>query len=217
MKLMALHLRRLFAAGVVVAVIVILAGCSKTATSLPPSATIPKTTIAQPTITGTPGLPSPSVTASTPSATAVTTTAAPTVTPSPSPIPTSTPSPTTPVLSTSTLYPIIGIISPGYAATVPAGDVTISVSVANFNLVDKSGQAAVPGEGHIIYYFDKTPPTVSGQSALTEAGTYAVSANTAYTWPKVSHGAYFFSVQLVNNDNTPLNPKEVFTELVNVQ
>jgi hypothetical protein len=115
------------------------------------------------------------------------------------------------------VYPIIGIITPGYATTVPAGDVTVSVTVSNFNLVDKEGQAAVPGEGHIIYYFDKTPPTVSGQSALTEAGTYAVSMNTSYTWHNVKPGAYFFSVQLVNNDDTPLNPKTVFIDLVNVQ
>ena len=87
----------------------------------------------------------------------------------------------------------------------------MSVVVSNFNLVDKQGQAAVPGEGHIIYYMDVTPP---GTAA---AGTYAASINTSYTWHNVSPGIHFFSVQLVNNDDTPLNPVEMFSEYVNVQ
>ena len=80
------------------------------------------------------------------------------------------------------------------------------MSVSNFNLVDKVGQANVPGEGHIIYYADVPIPTTQGQPAFTAPGTYTVSTNTSYLWTSLFAGVHTLGVQLVNNDNTPLSP-----------
>jgi len=50
------------------------------------------------------------------------------------------------------------IIDPSAESTLRTKDVTISTFVDYFTLVDKTGQTAIPGEGHIIYYLDVTPP-----------------------------------------------------------
>ncbi len=102
-------------------------------------------------------------------------------------------------------------------STLPTGDVTVNLVVSNFNLADKIGQPSKPGEGHIIYYLDVTAPTTAGQPALTDAGTYAETAQTSYTWHNVAPGMHLLSVQLVNNDSTPLNPPIVSKEYVLVQ
>lgn len=81
-----------------------------------------------------------------------------------------------------------------------------SVSVYDFRLNDDAiGKANIPGEGHFIYYLDVDPPTKQGQSALTAPDTYKVSAS-SIPWKNMQPGVHTFSVQLVNNDNTPLSP-----------
>jgi hypothetical protein len=80
------------------------------------------------------------------------------------------------------------------------------VYVDNFKLADKSGQANQSGEGHLIYYQDVTPPLVQGQSALSDEGSYFISTAKTYTWENMSAGRHNLWVQLVNNDNTPLEP-----------
>jgi hypothetical protein len=90
--------------------------------------------------------------------------------------------------------------------TIPPGDITVNIKVTNFNIVDKLGQANVAGEGHVIYYLDADPPTTGGQTATTAAGTFAESVSTTYTWKNVAAGNHKISVQLVNNDGTPLSP-----------
>ncbi len=42
--------------------------------------------------------------------------------------------------------------------------------------------------------------------ATTSPGTFEVSAKTSYIWQNVPPGQHTFTVQLVNNDNTPLDP-----------
>ncbi len=91
-------------------------------------------------------------------------------------------------------------------AVTPDANVSIVVSVTGFTLTDAAGQANVPGQGHLVYYMDVIPPTVPGHPALTAPGTYTVSPNTSYIWPNVTDASHRFYVQLVNNDNTPLNP-----------
>jgi len=113
--------------------------------------------------------------------------------------------------------PAIEITSPANGSTVPAGNITVSVKVSNFSLVDKLGQPSVSGEGHIHYFYDVDAPTTQGQPAVTAAGTYAATAATSYTWPNVTPGTHSFSVELVNNDHTPLNPPYVFKVTVTVQ
>lgn len=98
------------------------------------------------------------------------------------------------------------IISPSAESTSNTDNVTIKTYVERFNLVEKIGQQNSPGEGHIVYYMDATPPIEQGVSALTTEGTYTISTEKTLTWNDVEQGKHTFWVQLVNNDNTPLEP-----------
>jgi hypothetical protein len=107
--------------------------------------------------------------------------------------------------------PIILILTPSASSVIPTGDVTVTTLVTNFNLVKPVGQANAAGEGHIIYYLDAVPPRIPGKAATTDMGTYAEATTTTFTWRNVSAGYHFISVQLVNNDNTPLVPAIINT------
>src|SRR5439155_27343879 len=48
----------------------------------------------------------------------------------------------------------VQIVEPAEGATLNAGDIKVAVEVKKFNVVDKIGQAANEGEGHIHYYID---------------------------------------------------------------
>ncbi len=102
--------------------------------------------------------------------------------------------------------PQIKITAPQSGATVSGPNVMVDASVINFNLVEPTGQANAAGTGHIVYYLDATPPTTPGQPATTLLGTYNATASPMYVWDNVSTGQHNISVQLVNNDNTPLSP-----------
>jgi plastocyanin len=109
--------------------------------------------------------------------------------------------------NTSGGSPTISITQPDNGASVTAGDITVSVDVSNFKLVDKLGQTNVAGEGHIHYFLDVTPPTTQGQPAIPPNGSiWAATASTTYTFKNVSAGSHTISVELVNNDHTPLQP-----------
>lgn len=97
------------------------------------------------------------------------------------------------------------ITAPMDGAALSEGDVQVSVQVENFDLVDKMGEPKVAGEGHIHYYMDVPVPTIQGKPAVSAPGTYVPTPNTTYTWKNVSAGMHNFSVQLVNNDHTPLD------------
>jgi plastocyanin len=101
------------------------------------------------------------------------------------------------------------ITEPKEGAILPAGNITVSVSVKNFNLSNKFGQANVTGEGHIHYFKDATAPTKPGKPAVTASGTWTNTVNKNYTWINVTPGMHNFSVELVNNDHTPLSPPMV--------
>jgi hypothetical protein len=99
------------------------------------------------------------------------------------------------------------ITRPSQGGTVEAGSVTVSVEVKKFDVVDKIGEAPRDGEGHVHFYIDVGEiPTVDGEPATTEEGTYHAQATTEFTWEDVELGAHTFAVQLVNNDHTPLRP-----------
>ncbi len=127
-------------------------------------------------------------------------TSAPSTTPTPAPAPSLAPAPT----PTSILAPSIKITLP--TGNVPAGSVTVTVVVSGFILVDELGKPNIPGRGHIHYFLDANPPTAPGKAAVTAAGTYYSTALTSYTWPDVTPGSHKLSVELVNNDHTPLEP-----------
>ncbi len=88
----------------------------------------------------------------------------------------------------------------------PCADINVSPIAANFTIVDKMGQSPVSGEGHFIYYFDVEPPKAPGQPAYTGGGTYVSTTDSYVTWTGVQPGEYEMWVQLVNNDDTPLEP-----------
>ncbi len=92
---------------------------------------------------------------------------------------------------------------------VAAGDITVTAEATNIKLADKLGQANVTGEGHIHYFLDAEAPTTQGQPAVTAPGTYAATSASSYTWKNVTPGTHTLSVELVNNDHTPLNPPVV--------
>ncbi len=102
--------------------------------------------------------------------------------------------------------PGIMIISPEEGSTIPSGNIIVSVSVTNFSLVNKLGASSIPREGHLHYYMDVPVPTTPGKPAVTATGTFAPKYETAFTWPSVAPGKHKFTVQLVNNDHTPVIP-----------
>ena len=119
-------------------------------------------------------------------------------------------SPATTTATTSVPTPTLTITSPGNNVF-QIGDVAVSVNVTGFNVVDKQGQAAVPGEGHIHYFLDVAAPTTPGQPAIPPSGVWATSAATTYTFHNVTGGQHTINVELVNNDHTPLVPPVVAT------
>jgi plastocyanin len=110
--------------------------------------------------------------------------------------------------------PHITITQPMNGSSIPAGDVTVMVSVTDFNLSNNLGSANEIGTGHIHYYMDVPVPNTPGKPAITAVGTYVPTANESYTWENVQPGNHDFSAQLVNNDHTPLIP--LVYETVNI-
>lgn len=105
--------------------------------------------------------------------------------------------------------PSVRITSPSNGATIQAGDIRIDTAVENFNIVDKQGQATVPGEGHVHFYMDVSPmPSAAGQPAIpaNTSTLWAHVSDDTYTFQNVPPGVHTFAVQLVNNDHTPLAP-----------
>jgi len=115
--------------------------------------------------------------------------------------------------------PGVSFASPEDGDTVDGPDVTLEVDVDDFDVVDKLGQPAVEGEGHIHYYMDVDDvPTEAGRAAVTgDERTYHATADTTHTFEDVEPGEHTFAVQLVNNDHTPLEPPVVEEITVTVE
>jgi outer membrane protein assembly factor BamB len=129
---------------------------------------------------------------------------------------TTSPAPTpTQAAPAATSQPTIKITSP--VVPVLPGDVTVTVAVANFNLVNKLGLANAPGEGHIHYFMDVTDiPTADGKPAIPTNGVWSPSPETSYTFTNVPEGVHTIAVELVNNDHTPLEPAVMYVSSVEV-
>jgi hypothetical protein len=104
--------------------------------------------------------------------------------------------------------PSVFVISPPFDGGIMAGNVTIVVEVTNFTLVSPGGKNSA-ATGHLIYYQDVVPQVLEGVPAFTRPGTYGVSSETTFGWEGITPGTHTFAVQLVNADNTPLNPMVV--------
>ncbi len=100
--------------------------------------------------------------------------------------------------------PMVVLLCPCDGETLASGPVQVRIYLQNFSMVPSTGQPNQANEGHAIYYLDVTAPLKAGSPATTAAGTYVVSTETSYTWPNVPAGQHTFTVQLVNNDSTPL-------------
>jgi len=101
---------------------------------------------------------------------------------------------------------VLYIVKPAADSVIEGNSVSIISYTVNFEIVDKIGQQNKPGEGHFIYYRDVTAPIVKGETAITDEGTYVATTESRYTWQNIPAGEHIFWVQLVNNDNTPLEP-----------
>ncbi|HTY52080.1 MAG TPA: PQQ-dependent sugar dehydrogenase [Methanomicrobiales archaeon] len=115
--------------------------------------------------------------------------------------------------------PAISIVTPQNGATVQAGDIPVTVQVSNFNIVDKQGQASVAGEGHVHFYLDiGTVPSDPAKPAIPSDASvpWAHVSGTSYTFANVAPGTHVITVQLVNNDHTPLIPLAVATATITV-
>jgi hypothetical protein len=98
------------------------------------------------------------------------------------------------------------ITYPDFDGGIGAGNVIVTVQVRNFSLVNGTRRPNARGEGHIICFKDVSPRTEPGIPAETGPGTFQTSYQSSCTWYSVSPGTHTFSVELVNNDNTPLTP-----------
>lgn len=107
-------------------------------------------------------------------------------------------------------------VTPPEGSQLGPGTIALSVKVNNF-IISKDDMGVVnrKGEGHLIYYRDKNPPVNPGEPALTN--TAFVSTELNRLWKDVREGKHVFSVQLVNNDDTPLNVPVFRTISLDVQ
>jgi len=119
--------------------------------------------------------------------------------------------------TSTTSAPTLVITSPTNGATVPAGNIVVNAKVTNFNVVDKQGQASISGEGHVHFYLDMDAPTTPGQPAAPTTGVWAHVSGTTYTFTNVAAGTHTISVQLINNDHTPLIPLVIAKITITVQ
>jgi len=101
--------------------------------------------------------------------------------------------------------PMVVLLSPNDGEILGSGDVQVRIYVQNFKMVGNSSQPNKPNEGHAIYYLDVNAPLKSSTPATTSPGTFVTSVETSHIWQNVLSGQHTFTVQLVNNDNTPLN------------
>ncbi len=105
--------------------------------------------------------------------------------------------------------PAISITSPQNGATITGSSIPVTVSVSNFNVVDKQGQASVAGEGHVHFYMDVSPiPSDPAKPAIPAdaKAAWAHVSGTSYTFTNVTPGTHTITVQLANNDHTPVTP-----------
>jgi hypothetical protein len=108
------------------------------------------------------------------------------------------------------------IVQPKEGSVLSINDVNVSVRAQNFLLNKGSSKENMTGQGSINYFIDVPVPTTIGKLAVSAAGTYVHSQNASYTWKNVSAGTHNFSIELVDGNNTPLNPPVMDTATVTI-
>ncbi|HZD44060.1 MAG TPA: hypothetical protein VE134_08405 [Methanomicrobiales archaeon] len=112
--------------------------------------------------------------------------------------------------------PTINITQPTNGSTIMGPTVTVMVNVTNIDLVDPIIATNVSSnllnhtlEGHILYFLDYPPVTTPGQSSIPPSSanvTWNMTAKTIFNFTNVSPGPHNVSVELVYNNNTPVQP-----------
>ena len=87
--------------------------------------------------------------------------------------------------------PTIELVTPANGATVPAGDVSMSVKTTGLKFVMPSN-TAVAGEGHVHFSLDGGPEQMSDSPD--------------YVYKDVAPGEHTLTAQLVQNDTKPFSP-----------
>ncbi len=64
----------------------------------------------------------------------------------------------------------------------------------------------MPGEGHLHFYLDTDAPIEHDKAAIPSEGEWGHVALTSYFFNIFFAGSHTISVQLVNNDCTPVMP-----------
>lgn len=113
--------------------------------------------------------------------------------------------------------PYAVLLTPSEGSTISAGDIEVRVFLQNFTINENSGVPNKPNQGHLIYYLDVDAPHLHGALATTAPGTYAISTSTSFVWKNVPSGEHTLTIQLVNNDDTPLLPPTAVRANVNVR
>jgi hypothetical protein len=104
-------------------------------------------------------------------------------------------------------FPNPSFVTPGVSRAAPV-QVEVTCKVSHFNLNDDHiHHMNQMGEGHFIYYLDVPPLSLDGMPSTVGPGMMSyVTTNDFQTWPEVNAGEHTFTIQMVNNDDTPLNP-----------
>ena len=109
--------------------------------------------------------------------------------------------------------PALRIISPTTDAAISGGKTTVTVEVRN---ADLSSGAASAKSYHLHYYLDATIPTAHDGSAIPATGAWASSTKTTHEWSITGAGLHVLAVQLVTQDDRPLDPPVVAAVVVQV-
>ena len=126
--------------------------------------------------------------------------------------------------SSSGTAPGVTITSPKDKATITGSNVTMTIQITNFAITPQSmdmnnvqGMQNKAGSGHIHWFIDVPAPTDTSKKAETAEGTWKMHDDTSYTFTNVQPGTHTLSVELVNNDMTPLSQPVYQTITVMVQ
>jgi hypothetical protein len=127
----------------------------------------------------------------------------------------------------------VDITETGNATPSTTADVKLSVKINNFDLTTNVPTATPTGataQGLIKYSFDmakETPgvspgappvsvPIATTNSAEATPGTSILSTDTSFTFNNVPEGVHTFTIELVKNDGSSLDPKAYINIEVNV-